>query len=57
MSDVERAVIDAARAYRLAELNGTPRMWRGKDLQALATVLDEALEALEALEAHSISDE
>lgn len=54
MSDVERAVIDAARAYRLAELDGTPRMWRGKDLQALATVLDEALEALEA---HSTSDE
>lgn len=38
-------VIDAARAYRQAELDGTPRMWRGKQLQDLATALDEALDA------------
>jgi len=40
------AVIEAARAYREAETDGTPRMWRGKALQDLTNRLDEALDAL-----------
>jgi pyruvate kinase len=40
------AVIDAAIAYRKAEQDSTPRIWRGKDLQDLATALDNAIEAL-----------
>lgn len=42
----ERAgpVIDAARAYRQAETDGTPRMWRGKELQDLANALDAAID-------------
>jgi hypothetical protein len=40
-------IIDAARRYRQAETDGTPRMWRGKELQDLANVLDEALGALD----------
>jgi hypothetical protein len=39
------AAIAAAKAYRRAEQDGTPR--RGKDLQELARSLDGALEALE----------
>lgn len=42
------AVIGAARQYREAETDGTPRMWRGKDLQDLANTLDEALAAYDA---------
>lgn len=45
---LQTVVIDAARAYRRAELDGTPRMWRGKALQDLATALDEAIEVYDA---------
>jgi hypothetical protein len=41
------AVINAARVYRAAEQAGTPRMWRGKALQDLASALDDALEAFD----------
>lgn len=37
-------VIRSAFAYRKAEQDGTPRLWRGKKLQDFATALDEALE-------------
>jgi hypothetical protein len=40
------AVAEAAATYRQAETDGTPRMWRGKDLHDLAGVLDDALAAL-----------
>lgn len=33
----------AARRYRQAETDGTPRMWRGKALQDLANALDETM--------------
>lgn len=42
------AVIQAALAYRKAEQDGTPRMWRGKTLHDLGLKLDDALEAVEA---------
>lgn len=41
--DKAMAVVEAARAYRKAETDGTPRMFRGKALQDLADVLDDAL--------------
>lgn len=41
-----RAVERAAAAYRQAEQDGTPRMWRGKALHDLATALDDALAAV-----------
>lgn len=47
----ERAVIEAARAYREEDANDTPRMWKGKKLHDLAMALDERLEALDALAA------
>lgn len=40
------AALTAARAYRAAEQDGTPRLWRGKALQDLANALDDALEAV-----------
>jgi hypothetical protein len=40
------AVIQAAHAYRAAEQNGTPRLWRGKELHDLGMKLDDALEAV-----------
>ncbi|HZT90362.1 MAG TPA: hypothetical protein VFA12_20645 [Stellaceae bacterium] len=43
-----RKVVEAARRYRDAETDGTPRLWRGKDLQDLANTLDEALAELDA---------
>lgn len=47
----------AAKAYRAAEQDGTPRLWRGKDLHDLAMQLDTALERLQALdEAYSGDD-
>lgn len=39
-------VVATARAYRAAETDGTPRLWRGKALQDLANDLDDALEKL-----------
>lgn len=39
------AVIRSAHAYRKADQDGTPRLWRGKTLQDLAASLDDALEA------------
>jgi uncharacterized protein (DUF2225 family) len=39
------SVIRAAWAYRKAEQEETPRLWRGARLQNLATILDEALAA------------
>jgi transcription elongation factor Elf1 len=41
------AVVDAARAYRTAESDDTPRMWRGKALQDLANDLDDRIAALD----------
>jgi hypothetical protein len=38
--------IDAAKAYRAAEQDGTPRLWRGKSLQDLASRLDDTLEVI-----------
>jgi hypothetical protein len=43
---VRDAAIEAARAYRTAESDDTPRMWRGKALQDLANDLDDKLEAV-----------
>lgn len=40
-------VFQAARSYRKAEQDGTPRMWRGKALQDLANTLDDKITALE----------
>ena len=42
------ALIQVAYAYRRAEQNGTPRMWRGKDLHDLGLKLDDAIEAIVA---------
>jgi hypothetical protein len=39
-------LIRAAYAYRKVEQDGTPRLWRGKELQDFATSLDEAIEAV-----------
>jgi hypothetical protein len=41
-------VADAARAYRAAEAEETPRLWRGKRLHDLGIALDRALEHLDA---------
>lgn len=41
----DAAVIEAADAYRTAEQDGTPRLWKGKDLHDLAMALDDALAA------------
>lgn len=38
------AVIQAAHAYRKAEQDRTPRLWRGKDLHDLGLKLDDALD-------------
>lgn len=40
-----RAVCDAAADYRTAEQDGTPRLWKGKELCDVADVLDKALAA------------
>lgn len=40
------AAVEAARAYRTAESDDTPRMFRGKALQDLANDLDDKLEAV-----------
>lgn len=40
-----RAIEEAATAYRRAEQDGTPRLWRGKDLHELGLALDETVEA------------
>jgi len=37
-------VLEAARAYRKAEQDGTPRIWKGKDLCDLADKLDAVIE-------------
>jgi hypothetical protein len=37
-------VFRAAEDYRRTECDGTPRLWRGKNLQDLANILDEEIE-------------
>jgi hypothetical protein len=44
--DAAVAVVDAARAYREAEMDGTPRFFRGKHLHDLGRALSTALAAL-----------
>lgn len=51
-----RAIAGAARAYRKAEQEGTPRLWRGKDLHDLAAELDSKLEALYHFDAAANGD-
>lgn len=46
--EAQDRVVKAAEKYRKAEQDGTPRMWRGKDLHDLSAALDMALEALSA---------
>ncbi len=43
-----QTVIENARSYRAMELDGTPRLWRGKSLQDHASRLDETLEIIES---------
>lgn len=38
------SIVASARNYRAAEQDGTPRLWRGRELHELAVVLDDALE-------------
>jgi hypothetical protein len=49
-------VIEAARAYREAETDGTPRMYRGKALQDLANALDDTLAALDTPSSPSLPE-
>lgn len=51
------AVVRAARRYRGAEQDGTPRLWRGKDLQKIASALDNALEVLDGTEQTSTNQQ
>jgi len=44
--------IEAAAAYRAAEQDGTPRIWRGKALQDIAGKLDDALEIVNCQRLH-----
>jgi signal transduction histidine kinase len=46
-SPLLETVATTARHYRSAECEETPRMWRGKRLQDLANLLDNALDALD----------